>query len=62
MNNGKYRNTEWQSQRKNKDHGKVKQGDLFGKVSRPYVMPEDRSIDINQLVDFNLAEFYLKNK
>ncbi len=40
----------------------IKKGDLFGKVSRPYIMPEDRSIDINQLVDFNLAEFYLKNK
>jgi hypothetical protein len=29
LNNGKYRNTEWQSQPKNKDHGKVKQGDLL---------------------------------
>lgn len=29
LNNGKYRIIEWQSQRKNKDHGKVKQGDLL---------------------------------
>ena len=29
LNNGKYRDIEWQSQRKNKDLGKVKQGDLL---------------------------------
>lgn len=29
LNNGKYRNSRWQSQPKNKDHGKVRQGDLL---------------------------------
>ena len=38
----------------------IKQNDLFGKVSRTYIMPEERSIDINQLIDFELAEFWIK--
>lgn len=37
----------------------IMKGDLFGEVSRPYVMPEERSIDINELVDFKLAEFWI---
>ncbi len=40
----------------------IKQGDLFGKISRAYIMPEERSTDINQLIDFKFAEFFLKNK
>lgn len=40
----------------------IKQGDLFGKVSRAYIMPEERSVDINKLTDFGLAGFFLKNK
>ena len=38
----------------------LKQDDLFGKVSCAYVMPEERSVDINAPVDFELAEFLLK--
>lgn len=37
----------------------VLQGDLFGKISRPYLMPPERSVDINTVGDFALAEFYL---
>lgn len=36
-------------------------GDLFGKTSRSYVMPRERSVDINTLSDFKLAEFLLKS-
>lgn len=35
-------------------------GDLFGKISRPYIMPMERSVDINEPFDFALAEFLLK--
>lgn len=38
----------------------ILRGDLFGKLSLAYLMPEERSIDINQPVDFELAEFWLK--
>lgn len=37
----------------------VMKGDIFGKISRPYIMPPERSIDINEPVDFELAEFWL---
>ena len=37
----------------------IMKGDLFGKVSRPYVMPEERSTDINEPIDFELAEFWM---
>jgi CMP-N-acetylneuraminic acid synthetase len=37
----------------------ILQGDLFGKVSRPYIMLPERSVDINTPADFELAEFYL---
>lgn len=38
----------------------IKEGDLFGKVSRPYIMPQERSLDINEPFDFSLAEYLLK--
>src|SRR3989344_126768 len=38
----------------------IMQGDLFGKISRPYIMPLDRSVDINEPSDLEFAEFYLK--
>lgn len=34
-------------------------GDLFGAVSRPYVMPRERSVDVNEPTDLALAEFFL---
>jgi CMP-N,N'-diacetyllegionaminic acid synthase len=37
----------------------IMKGDLFGELSRPYLMPEERSVDINTMTDFELAEFYL---
>lgn len=37
----------------------VLQGDLFGKISRPYIMPMARSIDINEKVDLDFARFFL---
>lgn len=36
--------------------------ELFGKISRAYIMPRERSIDINDPVDFDLAEFWLKSQ
>lgn len=37
----------------------IMRGDLFGKISRPYVMPRERSIDINEPFDFEIAEFLM---
>lgn len=37
----------------------ILQGDLFGKVSRPYLMPPERSVDINTPADFELASLHL---
>ncbi len=34
-------------------------GDLFGAISRPYIMPAERSIDINTPYDFALVELLL---
>lgn len=34
---------------------------LWGKVSRPYIMPEERSIDIDSSVSLRLAEQYLRS-
>ncbi len=39
----------------------IMQNDLFGKVSRPYIMPEERSLDINEPSDIKYAEFLLSN-
>ena len=37
-------------------------GDLFGERSLAYVMPAERSVDINAPIDLTLAEFFLANK
>lgn len=37
----------------------IMNGDLFGEDSRAYLMPEERSVDINQAADFLLAEFWM---
>jgi len=37
----------------------IMKGDLFGEVSRPVIMPEERSVDINEPIDFELAEFWI---
>ena len=34
-------------------------GEMFGDVSRPYIMPAERSVDVNEQFDFDLAEFYM---
>lgn len=39
----------------------MKDGLIWGKVCRPYIMPPERSVDINNYVDFYLAEAMLKN-
>jgi len=39
----------------------IMEGDLFGKISRPYIMPEERSIDINESIDFETAKFWMDN-
>ncbi len=39
----------------------MKDGLIWGKVCRPYIMPAERSIDINSMVDFYLAEVVFKN-
>src|SRR3989338_4440741 len=40
----------------------IKRGDLFGKISYAYLMPEERSVDINKPVDFDMAEFWMKKQ
>lgn len=37
----------------------IEDDDLFGKVSRPYVMPRERSVDINEPMDLAYAEFLI---
>lgn len=34
--------------------------DLFGKTSYAYIMSEERSVDINKPIDFEVAEFWVK--
>jgi CMP-N-acetylneuraminic acid synthetase len=36
------------------------QGDLFGKISRPWIMPRERSLDVNDPIDLELASFWLQ--
>ena len=38
----------------------LKNNSMFGKKILPYVMPYERSIDIDNLIDFKIAEFLLK--
>ena len=38
----------------------IQQGDLFGKISRAYIMSEECSVDINKLIDFELAGFWME--
>lgn len=38
----------------------ILKGDQFGKKSMAYVMPRERSIDINEPADLDLAEFWMK--
>ncbi len=40
----------------------IKKASLFGKISRPYIMPPERSIDINEPADFEMAEFWINRK
>lgn len=40
----------------------IMRGDLFGQDSRAYIMPEERSVDINTPFDFKLAEFLINKK
>ncbi|MCK4722640.1 MAG: acylneuraminate cytidylyltransferase family protein [Dehalococcoidia bacterium] len=32
---------------------------LYGRITRPYIMPPERSVDINEEIDFRLAEMLL---
>ena len=38
----------------------ILEGDQFGKKSMAYIMPRERSIDINEPADLELAEFWMK--
>lgn len=33
---------------------------LYGKVTRPYIMPRERSVDINEEIDLKIAEVFLE--
>ena len=35
---------------------------LYGRVTRPYIMPPERSIDINSVLDFKFAEILMKEE
>lgn len=35
------------------------QGDLFGKISRPWIMPQERSLDVNDPIDLEIAAFWI---
>ena len=38
----------------------ILRGEMFGALSRPYVMPSERSVDINEPHDLDLAEFWMR--
>lgn len=38
----------------------IAKGDLFGKKSDAYIMPEECSLDVNKPADFELARFLVK--
>ncbi len=37
-------------------------GDLFGKISRPHIMPREQSVDINDMFDVALAQHFLRHR
>ena len=37
----------------------LSEGNLFGTNSKAYIMPFDRSIDINSTHDFEIAEYFM---
>jgi len=39
-----------------------KEGAFFGRDTYAYIMPRERSVDINDEMDFDFAEFLMKNK
>ena len=40
----------------------IKGHSLYGKITRPYIMPPERSVDIDTEVDFKLAELLLRRR
>ena len=38
----------------------IKKNDLFGRISRAYIMPPERSIDINTVLDFVVADIIMR--
>ncbi len=40
----------------------IERNTLFGEISRPYIMPRRRSVNIDDEIDFKLAEVLLQNK
>lgn len=40
----------------------INKGGMFGSSSRPYIMPSERSVNINEEIDFLLAETLLRDK
>ena len=42
--------------------GVIKDGEIIGKLCNGYLMPMDRSVDINEQIDFDFAEFLYKKK
>lgn len=37
----------------------MKEHRIFGSIIRPYIMPPERSVDINEEIDFKIAEMFL---
>jgi CMP-N-acetylneuraminic acid synthetase len=40
----------------------VEKNSIWGEVIRPYIMPEERSVNIDSELDFKLAEFLLTER
>lgn len=40
----------------------LNENSLYGKKSRPYIMSEENSVDIDTIAEFRLAEFLIKNR
>ena len=43
-------------------HNTVLKGSILGKMSVSYIMPRERSLDINDPIDFEFAEFLMKRQ